>query len=68
MFIATSIIMSGVNSECSRLWEYAQKAVKSQNSSHHLFVGSQTAAVRLKRQHNWLAISVYYLAINTQSQ
>lgn len=52
MFITTSIIMSGVNSECSRLWEYAQKAVKAQNSSHHLFVGSETTAVRLKRQHN----------------
>lgn len=29
MFIAMSIIMSEVNSECSGLWEYAQKPVKS---------------------------------------
>lgn len=73
MFIAMSIIMSEVNSECSRLWEYKQKAVKSPSLTA-AFLASPACAERkpapvvLKRRRDWLAISACYLAINTQSQ
>lgn len=70
--MVTFIIVSDMNSKCSGLWEYAQKVVKMSNfvlCRHFIYIFfNWKCSIRFGAAVNWLVISVYYLAINTQRQ